>query len=120
MTFSRRAAVLVSIATCTLGLALLSVTPACSKSAASDPPADTPDDAGVDVLTPPPITRSQSEGELAPQRNACAFKAGAWPAETIGTDYPVGSDIPINHVIVIVQENRSFDHYLARLVAQGY
>ena len=30
------------------------------------------------------------------------------------------SDIPINHVIVIMQENRSFDHYLGRLVAQGY
>ena len=32
----------------------------------------------------------------------------------------MGSDIPINHVIVIVQENRSFDHYLGQLVAQGY
>src|SRR5262249_10189904 len=40
--------------------------------------------------------------------------------ETIGTDFPVGADIPINHVIVIMQENRSFDHYLGRLVAQGY
>ena len=48
------------------------------------------------------------------------LQAGAWPAETIGIEYPVGSDIPIDHVIVIVQENRSFDHYLGRLVAQGY
>jgi phospholipase C len=77
-------------------------------------------DAGADVLVPPPIDRTQTEAQLAPQRQACAFTAGAWPAQTIGTDYPVGADIPINHVIVIVQENRSFDHYLGRLVAQGY
>jgi phospholipase C len=77
-------------------------------------------DAGADVLEPPPITRTATEAELAPKRAACSFAAGAWPAETIGTDYPVGADIPINHVIVIIQENRSFDHYLGRLVAQGY
>ena len=77
-------------------------------------------DAGADVLAPPPITRTETEAMLAPQRAACAFKAGAWPAETIGTDYPIGADIPINHVIIIIQENRSFDHYLGRLVAQGY
>ncbi len=69
---------------------------------------------------PPPITRTETEAQLAPQRQACAFAAGAWPAQTIGTDYPVGADIPINHVIVIMQENRSFDHYLGQLVAQGY
>ncbi len=77
-------------------------------------------DASGDVLAPPPITRTQTEAQLAPQRAACAFQAGAWPAQTIGTDYPLGSDIPINHILVIVQENRSFDHYLGRLVAQGY
>jgi phospholipase C len=77
-------------------------------------------DDAADVLAPPPIQRSQGEGQLLPQRQACAFDAGAWPAQTIGTDYPLGSDIPINHVIVIMQENRSFDHYLGRLVAQGY
>jgi phospholipase C len=72
------------------------------------------------LLMPPPINRTRSEGELAPARAACFFEAGAWPAQTIGTEYPVGADIPINHVVVIVQENRSFDHYLGRLVAQGY
>ncbi len=77
-------------------------------------------DAAEDVLMPPPITRTQTEAQLAPQRQGCAFAAGAWPADTIGTDYPLGTDIPINHVIVIMQENRSFDHYLGRLVAQGY
>jgi phospholipase C len=77
-------------------------------------------DAAIDLLVPPAIMRTQSEAELAPLRAACTFDAGAWPAQTIGTDYPIGSDIPINHVIVIMQENRSFDHYLGRLTAQGY
>jgi len=75
---------------------------------------------GAPLLAPPPLQRTQGEAQLLPQRQACAFQAGAWPAQTIGTDYPLGKDIPINHVIVIMQENRSFDHYLGRLVAQGY
>jgi phospholipase C len=81
------------------------------------------DVAGPDAeaeATAPPIPRTQGEGVLAPERQACAFDAGAWAAQTIGTEYPVGADIPINHVVVIMQENRSFDHYLGRLVAQGY
>jgi phospholipase C len=82
--------------------------------------ADAAADAAPDLLAPPPISRTQGEGQLAPQRGACAFEAGAWPAQTLGTEDPVGADIPINHVVVIVQENRSFDHYLGRLVAQGY
>jgi len=99
--------------------------PACSSPSATATP-DGGDgtgggsDAGADVLAPPPIERTQTEAQLAPQRAACGFTKGAWPAQTIGTDYPLGTDIPINHVIVIIQENRSFDHYLGQLVAQGY
>jgi phospholipase C len=78
------------------------------------------DDAGADWLVPPNLPRTLAEDAMAPLRQACTFEAGAWPAQTIGNDYPIGSDIPINHVIVIMQENRSFDHYLGRLVAQGY
>src|SRR5579875_3893864 len=86
----------------------------CSRtdSSASVSAGDDGGDAGADVLAPPPIQRTQNEGQLAPRRQACAFQAGAWPAQTIGTDYPVGADIPIDHVIVVMQENRSFDNYL--------
>jgi phospholipase C len=77
-------------------------------------------DAGVDALAPPDISRTETEAQLAPKRAACTFEAGAWPAETIGTDYRVGDDLPIKHVLVIMQENRSFDNYLGRLVADGY
>jgi phospholipase C len=108
-----------------VGMAILLLAlfaPACSSppGASSDGGGEGSNDASVDVLMPPPIMRTQSEAELAPLRAACTFEAGAWPAQTIGTDYPVGADIPINHVIVIMQENRSFDHYLGRLTAQNY
>src|SRR5215510_5650916 len=64
--------------------------------------------------------RTQNDAELAPMRAACAFATGAPATETIGKDFRIGRDIPIKHVLVIVQENRSFDTYLGRLVAQGY
>jgi phospholipase C len=118
-----RAAVLVAA----LFLPVPFIVPACASHLPDAPSEGGTDDAladdageGGEVLAPPPIMRTETEAQLAPQRQACAFDAGAWPAQTIGTDYPVGSDIPINHVIVIMQENRSFDHYLGRLVAQGY
>lgn len=85
---------------------------------AGTPDASDPD--AADVLTPPDIPRTKTDDELAAQRSSCGFKAGAWPAETLGKEIPIGKDIPINHVIVIMQENRSFDNYLGRLVAQGY
>ena len=78
------------------------------------------EDAAADWLVPPNLARDAGDDALASLRQACTFGAGAWPAQTLGNEYPIGADIPINHVIVIVQENRSFDHYLGRLVAQGY
>jgi phospholipase C len=114
------------IAAASLLLPLPLLVPACGSTsgpstgggdAGSDAPAE---DAGSDALMPPNIARTEGEATLGPKRQACGFSAGAWPAETLGTEMPVGKDIPINHVIVIIQENRSFDHYLGRLVAQGY
>src|SRR5580704_15164957 len=72
------------------------------------------EDASGDWLAPPPISRDAGEGTLAPLRQACTFEAGAWAAQTIGNDDPIGTQIPINHILVIMQENRSFDHYLGR------
>ena len=118
------------IAAAALLLPLPLLAPACNSStghsstgggdAGSDAPAEAAPDAGADVLMPPDITRTEGEATLEPKRQACGFSAGAWPADTLGTEIPLGADIPINHVIIIVQENRSFDHYLVRLVAQGY
>jgi phospholipase C len=91
--------------------------------ASSAPAADAappPIDASPDALSPPDLPRDLGEDVLAPQRAGCKFAKGAWAAETIGKEYPLGKDIPIDHIIVIMQENRSFDNYLARLVPQGY
>jgi phospholipase C len=118
-------------------VAACAITSDCSQPATNDVPSTDASDIGLDavvdeasddvtdatvadVLRPPPITRTQTEAQLTERRRSCEFGAGAWPAETLGTEMPVDQDIPINHVIVIMQENRSFDHYLGRLVAQGY
>lgn len=72
------------------------------------------------TVKPPDTPRTETEATLAAKRKACGFQKGAWPAETLGLELPVYDDIPIDHIIVIMQENRSFDHYFGRLAAQGY
>ncbi len=72
---------------------------------------------------PSPLSPDQqlsNEETLAPARAACSFGAGATPAATIGREYPIGDAIPIKHILILMQENRSFDHYFGRLTAQGY
>ena len=56
------------------------------------------------------VTRT-SEASAASARDACAFTRGALPDETLGTTVPTGKDIPIETIVVLMQENRSFDHY---------
>ncbi len=52
-------------------------------------------------------------------RQACEFSAGASAAETLGASDPIGADIPVEHVIVLMMENRSFDHYFSKLPDYG-
>lgn len=47
---------------------------------------------------------------LGDQRAACTFGSGALPQETLGIDPATVAKIPIRHVIVMMKENRSFDH----------
>jgi len=56
------------------------------------------------------------DAELAARRAACEFEAGALAADTVGC---TGADIPIEHVVIIMQENRSFDHYFGHLPGHG-
>ena len=56
---------------------------------------------------------------LGERRAACAFTTGADAAETLGVPRDVALQIPIRHVIVVMRENRSFDHLLGRLHGQG-
>ena len=78
--------------------------------AAASPDAVPPDaPAAAGNCTPNPA--------LASHRDACEFGAGALATETIG-DCP-GASIPIEHIIVLMQENRSFDQYYGHLPGHG-
>jgi len=59
------------------------------------------------------VTRP-SEADAAAARAACKFARGALPDETLGAGIPTGKDIPIETIVVLMQENRSFDHYFGR------
>ena len=63
-----------------------------------------------------PLTLIEGEREA---RAACTFAAGDRPASTLGISPEVVAQIPITHVIVRMQENRSFDHYLGMLPRRG-
>jgi phospholipase C len=51
----------------------------------------------------------------ASERASCAFTAGAHAAETLGIDGKTAAAFPIRHVIIMMKENRSFDHLLGKL-----
>lgn len=70
-------------------------------------------DGGAPRLDCVPVTLPPDS--LAPMRASCAFAAGASTAETLGVDRAVATSLPIDRVIVVMQENRSFDHYFATL-----
>lgn len=55
----------------------------------------------------------------AAERAACNFSAGATAEETLGLPRAVADTLPIRHVIVVMRENRSFDHLFGRLHEQG-
>jgi phospholipase C len=48
---------------------------------------------------------------------SCPFSAGALPIDTFPPGTPHGDQIPIDHIVVLMQENRSFDHYFRRALA---
>lgn len=79
---------------------------ACSSSS-SNAAAPSGGDAGVDAT---PV-------DTAAQRAACAYKAGATVAETLGTTGPVAT--PVEHVVIVMRENRSFDQYFGSLSRFG-
>jgi phospholipase C len=65
------------------------------------------------TVTPP------TDAEAADKRAACAYSAGYLAAETQGASHPNGSEIPIDHIVVVMMENRSFDHYFQKLPEAG-
>ena len=58
-----------------------------------------------------------TDDEAKTKRAACGYKAGDLPSETLGASTPVDKDIPIDTIVILMQENRSFDHYFSQLPA---
>ncbi len=82
----------------------------------SSSPASPPGDGGQAAFDAGPRigdTTAQSD------RTACMFKRGAMPAQTLGESTPIGTDIPIDNIVVIMMENHSFDSYLGHLNKYG-
>jgi phospholipase C len=59
------------------------------------------------------------DSEAASARASCDYAGGSLPAETQGASYPSGTAIPIDHILVVMMENRSFDHYFQKLPERG-
>src|SRR4051794_28390010 len=59
--------------------------------------------------------RPASEAAAAQSRAQCRFHRGSLPAETLGAEVPVGPAMPIETIVVLMQENRSFDSYFGHL-----
>jgi phospholipase C len=67
--------------------------------------------------TPPDPTNVACGGQFQPASlEQCAFTAGAHASQTLGIS---AQDVPIRHVIVLMKENRSFDHLFGKLHDQG-
>ena len=52
-----------------------------------------------------------AESAAAADRAACKFTAGSLAAGAVGKEWPAGDAIPIQHFVIVMMENRSFDHY---------
>jgi phospholipase C len=72
-------------------------------------------DEGVPPAWNRAVSRPANESAASQLRSTCAFKRGAMPAETLGAEIPVDHAIPIETIVVIMQENRSFDSYFGHL-----
>jgi phospholipase C len=60
-----------------------------------------------------------TDDQATQMRTACAFTAGTPVGLTVAKDAPIGSEIPIDTVVILMLENRSFDHLLGQLASAG-
>ncbi len=75
------------------------------------------------MVTPvdPPLTCGAQipDDTMTSKRTACTFAAGAHAAQTLDVSTSVSNQLPIRHIIILMKENRSFDHMLGKLHEQG-
>ncbi|MGZ3424152.1 MAG: phospholipase C [Polyangiales bacterium] len=101
---------------------------ACSSSAPSAGPADADVTETQEIEDPGPpapaswdrMVTAPTDEEASKKRESCGYAAGALPKETLGASRPLGAQIPIDTIVIVMQENRSFDHYFSQLRAHGH
>ena len=89
----------------------------CSSTRPAPPPEAATESVAQPVQTPADWDRQvtrPSDGDAVANRGSCVYDRGALPGESLGVSTPVGDDIPIQNVVVLMQENRSFDSYFGR------
>ncbi len=70
-------------------------------------------EAGITCPTPP------IPDPVAADRTACKFAKGAKVAASLGVSAAVRATIPLTHLVIVMNENRSFDHYFGKLADEG-
>ena len=85
---------------------------------------ETTTDASSDVATDAPSDGGGCGSVVFPdghaaERTACKFAKGAKVEATLGFTPAMRKAMPITHVIIVIQENRSFDHYFGTLAKHG-
>jgi len=92
----------------------------CSSSSSSDNPADAgtvkPSDGGGSVSADGGTAPSDTVAEST--RASCGYDVGSLAADTQGASAPDGATIPIDTIVIVMMENRSFDHYFQDLPNQ--
>lgn len=68
---------------------------------------------GEPAVPRPPDVEAQAA------RAACEYDVGAPPSSTLGESEPIGKRIPVDHIFLLMLENRSFDHYFSKLPQYG-
>jgi len=76
--------------------------------------------------TKAPSAPADAASEAAPSdptqatRASCGYDVGALATDTQGASAPNGATIPIDTIVVIMMENRSFDHYFQDINNEGW
>jgi phospholipase C len=67
-----------------------------------------------------PTSTGPSDDVAQSTRTACGYGPGALASQTQGASQPDGAAIPIDTIVVVMMENRSFDHYFRDLTNEGW
>jgi phospholipase C len=74
---------------------------------------------GTVACTDKETNSGMSEEAASSARLSCQFGPGALPKDTLAGSWSTGDKMPIDHIVLVMQENRSFDHYFSKLSHGG-